>query len=182
MKELQGLEQSPPAGVTCWAEQDALDNLRAQVLGAAGTPYAGGVFLLAVNIPPRYPFEPPKVRFLTPIYHPNIDTAGRICLDVLKMPPRGAWKPAVSLGALLTSIQLLMAEPNPDDGLLPDVVSNAKEEGLVGGTHQRKKRNGGCRNEPTKTVACVRHAAQAFKQRSQLRSSSMDLIPEQRLQ
>lgn len=36
----------------------------------------------------RYPFQPPKVQFITPVYHPNIDNAGRICLDVLKMPPK----------------------------------------------------------------------------------------------
>lgn len=57
----------------------------------ASTPYAQGTFDLAVDFPIEYPFKGPKVRFLTPVYHPNIDNDGNICIGVLKSE---AWKPS----------------------------------------------------------------------------------------
>uniref|UniRef100_A0A8C2RVT7 Ubiquitin-conjugating enzyme E2 T n=1 Tax=Capra hircus TaxID=9925 RepID=A0A8C2RVT7_CAPHI len=122
-RELSLLAAEPPPGITCWQDGDRMEDLRAQILGGANTPYEKGVFKLEVHIPERYPFEPPQIRFLTPIYHPNIDAAGRICLDVLKLPPKGAWRPSLNIATLLTSVQQLMAEPNPDDPLMADIVS-----------------------------------------------------------
>uniref|UniRef100_A0A5K1UGT3 Ubiquitin-conjugating enzyme E2 T n=2 Tax=Macaca TaxID=9539 RepID=A0A5K1UGT3_MACMU len=122
-RELHMLATEPPPGITCWQDKDQMDDLRAQILGGANTPYEKGVFKLEVIIPERYPFEPPQIRFLTPIYHPNIDSAGRICLDVLKLPPKGAWRPSLNIATVLTSIQLLMSEPNPDDPLMADIVN-----------------------------------------------------------
>ncbi|XP_009333368.1 PREDICTED: ubiquitin-conjugating enzyme E2 T [Pygoscelis adeliae] len=125
-RELSLLTTEPPPGITCWQNEHGLDDLRAQILGGADTPYEKGIFNLEIVVPERYPFEPPKIRFLTPIYHPNIDSAGRICLDVLKLPPKGAWRPSLNISTLLTSIQLLMAEPNPDDPLMADISSEYK--------------------------------------------------------
>lgn len=84
-KELTMLRSSPPPGAQCWQVDDKIDTLEANIMGPVDTPYAGGVFKLEILIPDRYPFEPPKMRFVTKIYHPNVDDGGRICLDILKV-------------------------------------------------------------------------------------------------
>ena len=61
--------------------------MRIEITGPENSPYENGIFELDLSITDRYPFEPPKLRVITPIYHPNIDSTGRICLDLLKMPP-----------------------------------------------------------------------------------------------
>jgi len=73
----------------------------------------GGVFDLELFLPDDYPMTPPKIRFLTKIYHPNIDRLGRICLDVLK----NNWSPALQIRTILLSIQALLGAPNPEDPL-----------------------------------------------------------------
>ena len=52
---------------------------------------------------------------------------GRICLDVLNLPPKGSWKPSWNISTVLTSIQLLMSEPNPDDGLMAEITQQYKD-------------------------------------------------------
>lgn len=82
---------------------------------------------------------PPKIRFLTKIYHPNIDKLGRICLDVLKSTTAflhsrrrliqiGNWSPALQIRTILLSIQALLGAPNPDDPLANDVAQRWKED------------------------------------------------------
>ena len=122
MREMSLLSKDPPPGIAAYPPNPAdMTQIRAQITGPEGSPFETGVFLLTVHITARYPFEPPRCRFLTPLYHPNVDSHGRICLDTLKSPPAGSWSPAVSLPSLLLSIRSLMAEPNPDDGLVPEI-------------------------------------------------------------
>ncbi|TXG55043.1 hypothetical protein EZV62_020299 [Acer yangbiense] len=81
-----------------------------------------GVFKLELFLPEEYPMAAPKVRFLTKIYHPNIDKLGRICLDILK----DKWSPALQIRTVLLSIQALLSAPNPDDPLSENIAKHWK--------------------------------------------------------
>ena len=86
------------------------------------SPFEGGVFKLELFLPEEYPMSAPKVRFMTKIYHPNIDKLGRICLDILK----DKWSPALQIRTVLLSIQALLSAPNPEDPLANDVAEQWK--------------------------------------------------------
>ncbi|KAL2219109.1 ubiquitin-conjugating enzyme [Thermoascus aurantiacus ATCC 26904] len=109
-------------------------------MGPGDSPYSGGVFFLAIHFPTDYPFKPPKVNFTTRIYHPNINSNGSICLDIL----RDQWSPALTISkgqcapgsvlfcmligslpfllAVLLSICSMLTDPNPDDPLVPEIA------------------------------------------------------------
>ena len=83
------------------------------LIGPTETPYEGGKFQLELNIPEKYPFLPPQLKFITRIYHPNIAIDGTICLDILK----NQWSAALKLNSVILSLSALLANPNPDDPL-----------------------------------------------------------------
>ncbi|XP_066309179.1 probable ubiquitin-conjugating enzyme E2 37 isoform X2 [Miscanthus floridulus] len=130
-KEIKLLLDDPPHGVSLNLSEDenvlsSLSSIEARIEGPEGTVYANGVFILKIQIPERYPFQPPNVTFVTPIYHPNIDNGGRICLDILNLPPKGARQPSLNIATVLTSIGLLLSDPNPDDGLMAEISREYK--------------------------------------------------------
>merc|ERR1712136_445196 len=118
MGESQKLAQEPPPGVEAIPDKDNYRYFHIRMMGPDGTPYEGGCYQLELFLPESYPMEPPKVRFLTKIYHPNIDKLGRICLDVLK----DKWSPALQIRTVLLSIQALLSAPEPSDPLDNDVA------------------------------------------------------------
>ena len=118
-KELKNLRKDPPEGVSAGPIND--DNFyawEAIIIGPVETPYEGGVFKLRMYFPNEYPFRPPKVKFLTKIFHPNINSRGDICLDIL----RDRWSPALTASRVLLSVTSLLSDPNPNDPLVPEIA------------------------------------------------------------
>ncbi|KAI0666383.1 ubiquitin-conjugating enzyme/RWD-like protein [Trametes maxima] len=123
IKETERLVADPAPGITASPHDDNLRYFDVTIQGPDGSPFQNGVFRLELFLPEEYPMSPPKVRFLTKIYHPNIDKLGRICLDILK----DKWSPALQIRTVLLSIQALLSAPNPDDPLATDVAKHYKE-------------------------------------------------------
>ncbi|KAI6656462.1 Ubiquitin-conjugating enzyme E2 K-like [Oopsacas minuta] len=101
-----------------------LKHLQGEIKGPPDTPFEGATFILDILIPDSYPFNPPKVKFATKIWHPNISSAtGAICLDILK----DQWAAAMTLRTVLLSIQALLASAEPDDPQDAVVAKQYKE-------------------------------------------------------
>mmetsp|Transcript_107476 Transcript_107476/g.304531 ORF Transcript_107476/g.304531 Transcript_107476/m.304531 type:complete len:207 (+) Transcript_107476:151-771(+) len=92
--------------------------------GPEGTPYEGGVYTIDIKIPGDYPYNPPKMKFDTKIWHPNISSqTGAICLDVLGKE----WSPALTIRTALLSITAMLSAPEPDDPQDAEVADQYKK-------------------------------------------------------
>jgi len=118
-KELTEVCKDDASGVTAVVADDGNGggrgnkrHLIGKIKGPSGTPYEGGVYEIDIVIPKQYPFEPPKMKFNTKIWHPNISSqTGAICLDILK----DQWSPALTIKTALLSLQALLCSPEPSD-------------------------------------------------------------------
>ena len=117
-KEYAEINKHPPCNCSASPNDNNMYRWSAMIYGPSDTPYEGGLFKLNIIYPQTYPFKPPKINFVTKVYHPNIDTSGNICLDILK----DKWSPALTISKILLSICSLLNEPNPDDPLMPEIA------------------------------------------------------------
>ena len=117
--DLNEILKNPPANCSAGPTDDNnIYEWQATIMGPRDTPYQDGIFYLSIIFPSEYPFKPPIVKFITKIYHCNINSKGSICLDILK----NEWSPALTISKLLLSICSLMTDPNPDDPLVTEIA------------------------------------------------------------
>ncbi|RHY76796.1 hypothetical protein DYB34_009598, partial [Aphanomyces astaci] len=100
------------AAVVSFPDSNDLTNFQVRITVDTGL-WTGAAYNFTFKIPSFYPHEPPKVRCVTKIYHPNIDLDGNVCLNIL----REDWKPVLDINAVIYGLIYLFYEPNPDDPL-----------------------------------------------------------------
>ncbi|NXC60600.1 UBE2B enzyme, partial [Aleadryas rufinucha] len=120
------LQEDPPVGVSGAPSENNIMQWNAVIFGPEGTPFEDGklltsvsflilinvasTFKLVIEFSEEYPNKPPTVRFLSKMFHPNVYADGSICLDILQ----NRWSPTYDVSSILTSIQSLLDEPNPN--------------------------------------------------------------------
>eukprot|EP00049_Salpingoeca_infusionum_P022480 m.6989 g.6989 ORF g.6989 m.6989 type:complete len:1042 (-) comp5209_c0_seq1:191-3316(-) len=117
MKELSEFTSNPLDTIGVYPSDD-LQFWSLVIQAPDDSAYKGGCFRVSVSFPGTYPFQPPSVRFITKTFHPNINTSGQLCLDVL----RSSWSPALSIRKVALIIQSLFSSPNFDDPLRTNVT------------------------------------------------------------
>ncbi|KAM7257369.1 hypothetical protein ACFE04_013110 [Oxalis oulophora] len=146
LKELKDLTKDPPTSCSAGPAGEDMFFWQATIMGPGDSPYSGGVFMVTIHFPPDYPFKPPKylqpsgrttrhvsddsfdrstmVAFRTKVFHPNVNSNGSICLDILKEQ----WSPALTISKVLLSICSLLTDPNPEDPLVPEIAHMYKTD------------------------------------------------------
>jgi ubiquitin-conjugating enzyme E2 A len=110
LRDFKKMKNDPPQGISAAPLNDNIMVWNAVIFGPDDTPWEGGTFKLTITFTEEYPNKPPKVKFITKMFHPNIYNDGQICLDILQ----NQWSPIYDVAAILTSIQSLLTDPNPN--------------------------------------------------------------------
>ena len=77
--------------------------------GDRPSPYAKGLFRVALKFGDTYPREAPEVAFTTRVWHPQVDVAsGKPCVDYL----RTQWKDTLGVRDVLVMLRQLLASPS----------------------------------------------------------------------
>jgi ubiquitin-conjugating enzyme E2 R len=121
-KQLKELKTHPVEGFAVELKDDSnIMEWNVFILGPPETAYEGGVFKALMTFPNEYPTQPPKLKFLSEFWHPNVYIDGTVCISILHPPVddpysgeriEERWTPAQSVETILLSVISLLSDPN----------------------------------------------------------------------
>jgi ubiquitin-conjugating enzyme E2 G1 len=110
------------------------------IYGPEETDFEGGVFKAKMSFPNDYPFNPPSVKLISDIWHPNIynsgERKGEVCISILHVGKdeynyereEERWKPAQSATSILLSIISMIADPNSESPANVDAAVQFRDD------------------------------------------------------
>ena len=113
LEELAHYATNPHESFEIFPCEENIDFWQLILVGPENTSYDGGIFHLFIEFTDQYPSKPPNIRFLTPIYHCNINQAGKVCHSILDR----FYVPGLRIRNILDYVYGLLMDPAPDDPL-----------------------------------------------------------------
>ena len=113
IKEMHHYTSDPHPDIQIFPSKEDITFWKILLRGSEDTPYENGTYVLYVNFPLNYPSEPPNIRFLTEIYHCNINSNGRICHSVFDRN----YTTDTTIKVIFDCIYGLLLTPEPEDPL-----------------------------------------------------------------
>jgi ubiquitin-conjugating enzyme E2 A len=126
LRDYKGLQGDQTQNFNAGPEEDNIMKWKAVIFGPDDTDWRDGIFQLTMSFPDNYPHSAPDVKFVTPVFHPNVYKNGSICLDILQRN----WTPANDVSSILISIQSLLTDPNPSSPANPEAARLFNENRL----------------------------------------------------
>uniref|UniRef100_A0A1I8EJD7 E2 ubiquitin-conjugating enzyme n=1 Tax=Wuchereria bancrofti TaxID=6293 RepID=A0A1I8EJD7_WUCBA len=134
-KQLAELKRVPVDGFSAGLQGDDIYKWEVLVIGPPDT-LEGGFFKALLEFPKEYPLLPPKMKFISEIWHPNIDKEGNVCISILHEPgddrwgyekPEERWLPVHTVETILLSVISMLADPNHDSPANVDAAKMQRE-------------------------------------------------------
>jgi ubiquitin-conjugating enzyme E2 G1 len=131
-RQFRQVQADPTCGFSAGLVDNDVFKWRVTLIGPTKTPYEGGVFPAVLEFPHDFPNSPPKMRFLCPMYHPNIRHTGEVCISILHPPGDDVfeyehrserWLPVQTAETILLSVVSMLSDPNCDS---PENVDAAR--------------------------------------------------------
>lgn len=118
-KELQDLHTNGNKAFRNISVNEANTLIWSGLIVPMNAPYNKGAFKIELCFPQEYPFKPPKLTFQTPIYHPNVDEKGQVCLPIIASEN---WKPATRTTQVIDALVAMVNQPEPDHPLRAELA------------------------------------------------------------
>jgi ubiquitin-protein ligase len=116
-REISEFSENNVEGIQIIPIDGNIQKFTSKIKGPDNSPYQDGIYELEINIPNNYPLSPPKIKFITKMYHPNVYQNGNICVDILR---EDQWSPSLKISTALLSIRSLFTDPDPTSAANPE--------------------------------------------------------------